>query len=58
LGELTEGENEWWRRAWERKDAYVIYRIWGVMRERLWGIPREIPWIERAEARTRRVEAR
>jgi len=22
--------------------AYVIYLIWGVVKERLWGIPREI----------------
>jgi hypothetical protein len=25
--------------------AYVIYLIWGVVKERLWGIPREIPRI-------------
>jgi hypothetical protein len=29
--------------AWERKGAYVIYRIRGGEEERLWGIPREIP---------------
>jgi hypothetical protein len=43
---------------WEGKSAYVIYRIWGVVRRGYGESPEKSRGGERAEARMRRVEAR